>query len=98
VGLVTLERRTATAIRHVYHVDARHHLDTCSNHRCRMGADCRELQALGLRGNRSPLPRKERPVCGARNRQGKPGGRPVEVIRFRITEAGRRVLAELRWP
>jgi len=26
------------------------------------------------------------------------GGRPVEVIRFRITEAGRRVLAELRWP
>jgi hypothetical protein len=39
---------------------------TCSNKRCRMGADCRELWALGLRGNRSPLPRKERPVCGAR--------------------------------
>ena len=38
----------------------------------RMGADYRELQALGLRGNRSPLPRKERPVCGARNRRGKP--------------------------
>jgi len=26
------------------------------------------------------------------------GRRPVEVIRFRITEAGRRALAELRWP
>jgi hypothetical protein len=48
------------------------------NHSCRMGADCRELQALGLRGNRSPLPRKERPVCGARNRQGKPCAVKVE--------------------
>jgi hypothetical protein len=26
------------------------------------------------------------------------GRRPVEVIRFRITEVGRRALAELRWP
>jgi hypothetical protein len=26
------------------------------------------------------------------------GGRPVEVIRFRITEAGRRALSQLRWP
>ena len=26
------------------------------------------------------------------------GRRPVEVIRFRLTEAGRRALAELRWP
>ena len=25
------------------------------------------------------------------------GRRPVEVIRFRLTEAGRRALAELRW-
>jgi hypothetical protein len=30
-----------------------------------MGADT-ALKALGLRGNRSPLPRKEWPVCGAR--------------------------------
>ena len=40
----------------------------CSNHRCRMGADCRELRALGLRGNRSPLPRKERPAGRSRHR------------------------------
>jgi hypothetical protein len=26
------------------------------------------------------------------------GGRPVEVIRFRLTEADRRALAQLRWP
>ena len=26
------------------------------------------------------------------------GGRWVEVIRFRITEAGRRALSQLRWP
>ena len=51
---------------------------TCSNKRCRMGADCRELWALGLRGNRSPLPRKQRPVCGARNRQSKPCAVRVE--------------------
>ena len=25
---------------------------TCANHRCRMGADCRELRVLGLRGDR----------------------------------------------
>ena len=51
---------------------------TCSNRGCRMGTACRELWALGLRGNRSPLPRKERPVCGARNRQGKPCAVKVE--------------------
>jgi hypothetical protein len=51
---------------------------TCSDHRCRMGAACREFWALGLRGNRSALPRKERPVCGARNRQGKPCAVRVE--------------------
>jgi hypothetical protein len=51
---------------------------TCSNRRCRMGADCRELRALGLKGDRSPLPHKERPVCGARNRQGNPCAVRVE--------------------
>jgi hypothetical protein len=30
---------------------------TCSNHRCRMGADCHGLQALGLRSNCSPFPK-----------------------------------------
>jgi hypothetical protein len=84
---------------------------TCSNHRCRMGADCRERQALGLRGNRSPLPRKERPVCGARNRQGKPCAVKVEPGKRRCrfhgglstgpkTAAGRARIAEAqrrRW-
>jgi len=35
-----------------------------------MGADCRELRALGLKGNCMPLPRKERPICGAREMSG----------------------------
>src|SRR5262249_35174920 len=48
------------------------HRRACSDPRCRMGVRCRELRALGLRGNRLPLPRRERPICGARNRQGKP--------------------------
>jgi hypothetical protein len=56
---------------------------TCSDHQCRMGVDCRELRALGLKGDRSPLPRKERPVCGARNRRGKPCGVRVEPGRAR---------------
>src|SRR3989441_5534993 len=43
-----------------------------------VGGDCREVRAPGLRGNRSPLPRKERPVCGARNRRGNPCGVRVE--------------------
>jgi len=84
---------------------------TCSHKRCRMGADCRELWALGLRGNRSPLPRKERPVCGARNRQGKPCAVRVEPGKRRCrfhgglstgpkTAAGRARIAEAqrrRW-
>jgi hypothetical protein len=84
---------------------------TCSNKRCRMGADCRELWAVGLRGNRSPLPRKERPICGARNRQGKPCAVRVEPGKRRCrfhgglstgpkTAAGRARIAEAqrrRW-
>jgi hypothetical protein len=51
---------------------------TCSNHRCRMGADYRELQALGLRGNRSPLAPK-----GAKLPTGSPewGAEPNQVER-----------------
>jgi hypothetical protein len=73
----------------------------CSNHRCRMGADCRELRALGLRGNRSPLPRKERPVCGARNRRGNPCGVGVEPrIAKGLGNEGQRVAPPARktWP
>ena len=43
---------------------------SCSNPVCRMGTACRALRALGLTGRRTPLPHKERPTCGARNRQG----------------------------
>jgi hypothetical protein len=84
---------------------------TCSDHCCRMGADCRELRALGLKGNCMPLPRKERPICGARNRQGKPCGVRVEPGKRRCrfhgglstgpkTTAGRAKIAEAqrrRW-
>jgi hypothetical protein len=84
---------------------------TCSDHCCRMGADCRELRALGLNGNCMPLPRKERPICGARNRQGKPCGVRVEPGKRRCrfhgglstgpkTAAGRAKIAEAqrrRW-
>lgn len=45
---------------------------TCADHRCRMGAACRELRALGLTGDRRPIPRAERPRCGARTRAGAP--------------------------
>jgi hypothetical protein len=37
-----------------------------------MGADCRVLWALGLYGDGTSRPRKDRPRCGARNRQGQP--------------------------
>jgi hypothetical protein len=50
----------------------------CRDHQCRMGADCLELRALGLSGSRLPLPQKQRPACGAQNRQGKPCSVKVE--------------------
>ena len=43
---------------------------TCSDSACRVGATCKCLAALGLAGDRSPLPRKDRPCCGARTRKG----------------------------
>jgi hypothetical protein len=84
---------------------------TCANHRRRMGADCPKLRALGLRGDRSTLPRRERPMCGARNRQGNPCSVRVELgkRRYRFhgglstgpkTAAGRARIAEAqrrRW-
>jgi hypothetical protein len=39
---------------------------------CSMGADCLTLHSLGLSGDFVSLARKKRPMCGARNRQGKP--------------------------
>src|SRR5260221_11259951 len=45
---------------------------TCTQHACGLGVACRELRAIGLTGNGLPLPREERPTCGARNHRGKP--------------------------
>jgi hypothetical protein len=45
---------------------------TCDDPGCNVGAACRELRALGLAGDGSPLPRRQRPKCGARNRRGEP--------------------------
>jgi hypothetical protein len=80
-------------------------------HRCRMGADCRVLRALGLKGDRSALPRRDRPMCWARNRQGHPCSVRVEPGKRRCrfhgglstgpkTVAGRARIAEAqrrRW-
>jgi hypothetical protein len=84
---------------------------TCRDQQCRMGADCLELRALGLSGSRLPLPQKQRPVCGAQNRQGKPCSVKVEPGKRRCrfhgglstgpkTAAGRARIAEAqrrRW-
>ena len=78
---------------------------SCTDPRCRIGAACRDLHALGLKGNRLPLPRRKRPICGARNRQGKPCAVSVELGKRRCrfhgglsmgprTAAGRLRIAE----
>jgi hypothetical protein len=41
---------------------------TCTETACSLGAACSAMRALGLAGDGSPRPRKERPACGARNR------------------------------
>src|SRR5262245_32378511 len=51
---------------------------TCTLHACGLGVACRKLRELGLTGDGRPLPRKKRPLCGARNRQGKPCAVRVE--------------------
>ena len=43
---------------------------TCSKTDCGIGIQCREFRALGLDGIGRPLPKKKRPACGARNRNG----------------------------
>ena len=84
---------------------------TCSSKNCLAGATCRALRALGQFGDRSPMPRKRRPLCGARNRQGKPCSVRVVLGKRRCrfhgglstgpkTEAGRARIAEAqrqRW-
>ena len=50
----------------------------CKDRACGLGASCRAMEAIGLAGDGSPLPRRARPMCGARNRQGKPCAVRVE--------------------
>ena len=44
---------------------------TCTNSDCGIGASCLAMRAIGLAGDGSPLKRKDRPHCGAQNRQGR---------------------------
>src|SRR5688500_4705222 len=45
---------------------------TCTDSACAIGASCLSLRAIGLAGDGSPLRHRDRPACGARNRQGRP--------------------------
>jgi hypothetical protein len=51
---------------------------TCTSPTCGIGASCLEMRAIGLAGDGTPLERKNRPCCGARNRQGLPCAVRVE--------------------
>jgi hypothetical protein len=50
----------------------------CKDRACGLGASCQAMKEIGLAGDGSPLPRRARPICGARNRQGKPCAVRVE--------------------
>ncbi|MEX5579145.1 HGGxSTG domain-containing protein [Pseudophaeobacter sp. A-200-2] len=56
-------------------VTRRYHQDICLA--CLAGA-CRDLQALGLCDDGTPLPTAARPRCGAKNRKGSHCKLPVE--------------------
>jgi hypothetical protein len=45
---------------------------TCDKFECNVGSACLAMREIGLDGNGAPLRRRERPKCGARNRQGEP--------------------------
>jgi hypothetical protein len=45
---------------------------TCADPKCKIGSACLAMREIGLDGNGAPLRRRERPRCGARNRQGEP--------------------------
>jgi hypothetical protein len=56
---------------------------TCVDIACRLGVACNAMRAYGLAGDGSPLLRKQRPACGARNRRG-------EDCRVRVEPGKRR--------
>jgi hypothetical protein len=46
--------------------------NTCSNLECGIGASCKAMATFGLAGDGTPLVHARRPICAARNRQGRP--------------------------
>jgi hypothetical protein len=51
---------------------------TCDNFECKVASACLAMREIGLDGNGRALRRRERPKCGARNRQGEPCAVRVE--------------------
>ena len=56
---------------------------TCADPGCHLGAACIQMWTIGLWGNGSTRPVKDRPKCGARNRKGTPCEVRVEPGRER---------------
>lgn len=56
----------------------RTHQEVCREHECLSGGSCGRMRALGLADDGSPLPRHQRPLCGARTRAGSPCRMRVE--------------------
>ena len=50
----------------------------CDNFECKVASACLAMREIGLDGNGRALRRRERPKCGARNRQGEPCAVRVE--------------------
>lgn len=94
-----------------YWVCPLHPNTTCEDPACGIGASCVSMRAIGLSGDGAPLRYRDRPACGARNRQGRPCAVKVEAGKRRCrfhgglstgprTEAGKKRIAEAqrrRW-
>lgn len=63
---------------------------TCTAETCGLGTSCTVMAAKGLKGNAAPLPRSERPACGARTRAGGECAMRVEPGRHRCRLHGGR--------
>src|SRR5215207_9143830 len=63
---------------------------TCSDAACAIGAKCKRMAELGLAGDGSPLPRKDRPRCGAQTRKDTPCQVRVEAGKRRCRFHGGR--------
>jgi hypothetical protein len=56
---------------------------TCTDSACGIGASCLSMRTIGLAGDGSPLSHRDRPPCGAQNRQGRPCAMRIEAGRRR---------------